>query len=99
MFDAEAGEIAEEVETLRGGNVPVAMLFDFSEYPGLDQSATANHDSGCTSRTSGVVLVGKNVTITEDRECGVLQSYLVNIIPVGLFGVSLLLGSSMNGRK
>ena len=39
------GEFAENVESLRGGNVPISLFFDLREDPGLVQGATRDHDT------------------------------------------------------
>ena len=45
VFEAVVGESAEYVESFGGGNVPVALLFDFREDPGLVEGATCDHDA------------------------------------------------------
>lgn len=45
MLEAVVGEVAQDVQTLAGGNVPVSVLLNLSEEPRLDQRTPANRNS------------------------------------------------------
>lgn len=58
MLEAVVGEVLEDVKSLAGGNIPVPLLLDFREKPGLDECPSA-----AKKKRKGVV-----IPITDDPE-------------------------------
>jgi hypothetical protein len=67
--------LSDEIQPLSWGNVPLSLLLDLGEDPGLDERASGDHDAVDTRLGDGVRvgLVRKAVAVAEDwrdGDCG-----------------------------
>jgi hypothetical protein len=93
--------LADTVQTLRGGNIPLAALGNLGEDPWFDERSARDHDAvdAAALLLLPVRLCREAVAVAEDRDRGharvldrVAQDVdaLAHILPVGELGVALL---------
>lgn len=97
MLQTVVGELLENFESLLRADVPESSFFDFGKHPRLDDGTTSKHYGGHVVILHVILeaAVVPNVTVADNRN-GRIGSKGRNIVPIRLFGVSLVSGASMD---